>query len=61
MKKKPTLLEVAKSVPLNPWRGWESARPNFESWPHYWHADIFGWSLWRDTMPELTVGERGVW
>ncbi len=41
-------------------------RPSWERWsgPHgtlRWHVTGFGVSLWRDTLPPLTVGERGAW
>ena len=29
--------------------------------PDYWYVGALGVTLWRDTSPPMTVGERGVW
>ena len=49
------------------WFGREAVRPAFEAIRHcerggcYWHANALGLSLWYDSTPPMTVGERGVW
>ena len=53
--------------PLVRWRtfglslGRDFMRPGREVWPGFWYVQAFGVSLWRDTTPPATVGERGVW
>ena len=53
--------------PLVRWRtfglslGREFMRPGREVWPGFWYVQAFGVSLWRDTTPPATVGERGAW
>ena len=42
-------------------------RPESESWGRegnggsFWYAQAFGISVWRDSLPAVTVGERGAW
>ena len=45
------------------WIGRDAMRPSFESYARGcgWWLHFAGWSLWYDSTPPVTVGERGVW
>lgn len=44
------------------WMGRGHVRPRWEVvCREYWYIDALGFSLWRDALPAVTVGERGAW
>lgn len=46
---------LSHSGRLSQWFSWERF-DNGDWWLH-----VGGWQLWRDSVPQLTVGERGAW
>lgn len=35
--------------------------PRSEAGPGFWYAQVAGLTIWRDTTPPMTVGDRGAW